>query len=67
MINIKCFYCGKSFPVNPDAISTWLEAHQQEQPKTYPAQCLFCRRVIKVPLKQIERSLPKTAEAAAQE
>jgi hypothetical protein len=58
MQNVKCFRCGKSFALDGTVVAKWLEEHKEERPKHYPAQCHFCRRVIKVPVKQIQRSLP---------
>lgn len=58
MVNVKCFYCGKSFALDMDAVAAWLQEHQEEKPKHYAAQCHFCRRAIKVPVQQIRRNLP---------
>ena len=55
MLNIKCFRCGKSFALDEDIAASWLEEHKEERPKTYPAQCHFCRRTMKVPVKQLQR------------
>jgi phage terminase large subunit GpA-like protein len=57
MLNIKCFHCGKSFALDEEVAASWLEEHKEERPKHYPAQCHFCRRTIKVPVKQIQRRL----------
>lgn len=59
MLNIRCFYCGKSFTIVPEVAAEWLKAHRDEKPQHYPAQCVFCRKTIKVPVKQIERGLPR--------
>jgi phage terminase large subunit GpA-like protein len=58
MLNVKCFHCGKSFALNEDVVAAWLEEHKEEQPKHYPAQCHFCRRVIKLSIEQVSRHLP---------
>jgi hypothetical protein len=58
VLNVKCFRCGKSFALDGAAAASWLEEHKEERPKHYPAQCHFCRRVIKVSVKQIRRYLP---------
>jgi hypothetical protein len=58
MFNVKCFHCGKSFAVDEDLAAAWLEEHKDEHPRHYPAQCHFCRRVIKVPVQQIQRHPP---------
>ena len=58
MSNVKCFRCGKSFALGEDVAAAWLEEHKEERPKHYPAQCHFCRRTMKVPVKQIRRRLP---------
>jgi hypothetical protein len=58
MLNIKCFHCGKSFALDTDVAGAWLDEHKEDRPKHYTANCHFCRRVIKVPVKQIRRYLP---------
>jgi phage terminase large subunit GpA-like protein len=63
MLNAKCFHCGKSFALDMDLAAAWLEEHKEERPKHYPAQCHFCRRVIKMPVKQLRRYLPAKEEA----
>ncbi|MBN1935577.1 MAG: hypothetical protein JW934_12995 [Anaerolineae bacterium] len=61
MLNVKCFYCGKSFVISPEVVTAWMEEHKEEKPRHYTVQCVFCRKAIKVPIKQIERGLPGTA------
>lgn len=63
MLNIKCFYCGNSFTLSPETVAAWLEAHKEEKPRHYTVQCTSCRKAIKVPIKQIERGLPKTTDS----
>jgi phage terminase large subunit GpA-like protein len=63
MLNAKCFHCGKSFALDMDLAAAWLEEHKEERPKHYPAQCHFCRRVIKMPVKQLRRYLPAKEDA----
>ncbi len=58
MFNVKCFHCGKSFAIDEELAAAWLAEHQDEHPRYYMAQCHHCRRVIKVPAKQIRRTLP---------
>ena len=71
MLNIKCFRCGKSFALDEAVAASWLEEHKEERPKTYPAQCHFCRRTMKVPVKQIRGRQPplqqQQPQPAAQE
>ena len=62
MLNVKCFRCGKSFAVDTAAAAAWLQEQGAERPKHYPAQCHFCRRVIKVPVKELLRHLPAAEE-----
>jgi hypothetical protein len=59
MLNIKCFYCGKSFALDEATVRVWLEEHKEEHPRHYPANCHFCRRVVKVPIKRLLRGLPE--------
>ena len=65
MLNIKCFRCGKSFALDEQVAASWPEEHKKERPKHYPAQCHFCRRTMKVPVKQIERRQPPRRQQPA--
>ena len=65
MFNVKCFHCGKSFAVDETLAAAWLQEHKDEKPKHYSIQCHFCRRVMKVPIRQIQRSLPVQEKPAA--
>ena len=64
MLNLKCFHCGKSFALDADTAAAWLEEHAEEHPKHYTAHCHFCRRVVKVPVKEIRRRLSRREEQA---
>ncbi len=59
MLNVKCFHCGKSFALNTELVAAWLEEQQGKKTRHYSTQCRFCRRVIKVPISQIRRGLPR--------
>lgn len=63
MLNIKCFHCGKSFTLNTEVLAAWLDEHKvgesAEKNTHYTTPCPFCRRVIKVPLQQVQRSVPR--------
>ena len=59
MPNVKCFHCGKSFALDEALTGTWLEEHKDEHPKHYPAQCHFCRRIVKIPIRQIQQQSPR--------
>ena len=65
MFNVKCVRCGKSFALDEMSVAAWLQEHAEERPKHYPAQCHFCRRVVKVPVSQIKRRLPVQKEEEA--
>ena len=62
MLNVKCFHCGKSFAMDTDVAAAWLEEHKEEHPKHYTAHCHFCRKAIKMPIKQLRRHLPAKQE-----
>jgi phage terminase large subunit GpA-like protein len=59
MLNVKCFHCGKSFALDDNLVAAWLKEHADEHPRHYAAQCHHCRRIIKVPVSQIQRHLPQ--------
>ena len=62
MLNVKCFHCSRSFAVDLDLAAAWVAEHKEERPKHYPAQCHFCRRIVKVPMRQLQRHLPVEEE-----
>jgi phage terminase large subunit GpA-like protein len=62
MLNVKCFHCGKSFALDTAVAAAWLQEQGEKHPKHYPAQCHFCRRVVKVPVKELLRHLPAAEE-----
>jgi len=67
MLNIKCFHCGKSFALDEAVAASWLEEHKEERPKHYTTQCHFCRRTMKVPVRQIRGRLPPLQQQRPQE
>jgi len=63
--NVRCSNCGRYFGLDLTAVSEWLEAHAEERPKHYPAQCTHCQRVVKVPVRQVRHLMPRKADAKA--
>ena len=72
-MSIRCFKCGWAWSMNASEVAAALDSmHEQEHTKHYMAECPKCRRVNKVPIKQLRRYAPRDwkpgtgkAEAAA--
>jgi hypothetical protein len=61
MLKITCFNCHSSWSLNPEATQTALDSLKEGE-NYYAIECPKCRRVNKIPIKQLKRSLPHTRE-----
>lgn len=63
MIKVRCFHCGNAFQLTEQAVANALAAQGvMGKPTHYVAECVRCRRAIKVPLKRVvlpEPELPQ--------
>ena len=58
-MNVRCSYCRNSFNLTRDfMVEAILEAQEKRQ-KYYGLECPNCRKLVKVPLKQMKRYVPK--------
>ena len=61
MLKITCFKCHWSWSLNQEAAAAALESLEPGD-DYYAIECPKCRRINKVPLKQLKRALPRTPD-----
>jgi phage FluMu protein Com len=61
MLKITCFNCHLSWSLNPEATQAALDSLKEDE-SYYAIECPKCRRVNKIPIKQIKRSLPRARD-----
>lgn len=62
-MNIRCTYCSHTFNLGRDyLVASYNEAVEKKQ-KYHAAECINCRKLIRVPLKQMKRYVPKEKPA----
>ena len=66
-MNIRCNYCRQSFNLGKDYLVDAVAKATESRQKYHTLECINCRKMIKVPLKQMKRFVPtapsKDAEA----
>jgi len=58
-MQVRCQRCGYMFTLSREAVATALEEVKQTQAKHYNVECAKCRRLIKVPVKNLQRGQPR--------
>jgi hypothetical protein len=58
MLKITCFKCHWGWSLNREATQAALESLGPDD-EYYAAECPRCRRINKVPVKQLQRALPR--------
>jgi len=61
-MNVRCNYCGNSFNLGKDYISQALIEAKEKKQTYHSVECIKCRKIIKVPIKQMRRFAPKPVE-----
>lgn len=68
-MHVRCSYCRHSFNLSRDYIAQALSEASGNRQKYHALECINCRKLIKVPLKQLRRFAPEepaeTEEAAS--
>jgi len=64
MLKITCFNCKQSWTLNQEAVSAILAGLEPGQ-SHYPLECPRCRKVNKVSVKQMKRSMPRDTSGGA--
>lgn len=57
-MNVRCSYCNKSFNLSHEFVAEAVAEAEEKGQKYYGVECFHCRKLIKVPLDQMVRTLP---------
>lgn len=58
-MHIRCSYCRHSFNLSRDFMEIAVASAKENRQKYYAVECINCRKLIKVPISQMERYLPR--------
>ena len=61
-MNVRCNYCRQSFNLSRDYLVDALSKATENKAKYHTVECINCRKMIKVPLKQMKRYAPTVSE-----
>ena len=54
----RCQRCGYMFTLSREAVTAALEEVKESQAKHYNVECPKCRRLVKIPVKNLRRGQP---------
>lgn len=63
-MHIRCSYCNQSFNLTREFVTEALAEAEEKGQKYYGVECINCRKLIKVPLKQMRRYAAPPADAS---
>lgn len=66
-MHIRCTYCSHSFNLSRDYVGMALAEAAQKRQNYHGVECINCRKLIKVPVRQMKRYAPPPEEEAAEE
>lgn len=66
-MHVRCSYCSHSFNLNRDFIAQALDEAAEARQKYVGVECINCRKLIKVPVKQMRRYAPRPDTADAEQ
>jgi len=58
-MQLRCYRCGWSFSLSQEQVDFALQSTRAKSGNHYDVRCTRCRTVNKVPLAQLEKSLPR--------
>ena len=61
-MNVRCNYCGSSFNINRDYLIQVVDEVREKNQKYHAFECVSCRKMVKVSLKQMQRFVPDKSE-----
>ena len=62
-MHVRCTYCSQSFNLNREYIAQALAEAAEARQKYVGVECINCRKLIKVPVKQMRRFAPRPEPA----
>ena len=61
-MNVRCQYCRQSFNLSRDFIVQAVAEAAEKKQKYHGVECINCRKLIKVPVAQMKRYIPRQPE-----
>jgi len=58
-MHVRCSYCRHSFNLSKDYMTQAVSDAAERRQKYHGAECPNCRKLIKFPIKQMKRYLPR--------
>jgi len=65
-MNVRCQYCRQSFNLSRDFIVQAVAEAADKKQKYHGVECINCRKLIKVPVAQMKRFIPRQPESEAE-
>ena len=66
-MNVHCQFCRNSFNLGRDYIGEAVAEADEKRQKYHAVECPKCRKMLKVPIKQMRRFAPKPAADSSEE
>lgn len=66
-MNVRCNFCGHSFNLSQEFMVTATGEAQANKQKSVVVDCINCRKQVKVPVRQMQRFLPRQPKPTAEE
>lgn len=64
-MNVRCPFCRTSFNLSREFVAQAVAEADEKKQKHYGVECIKCRKVIKVSVKQMKRFVPPVPEPEA--
>jgi len=61
-MNVRCNFCGSSFSINRDYLIQVVAETKEKNQKYHAFECVNCRKLVKVSLKEMRRFVPRQTE-----
>ena len=65
-MNVRCPFCRASFNLSRDFVVQAVAEATEKKLKHYGVECIKCRKLIKVPVKQMRRHVPRQPQPDAE-
>ena len=65
-MNVRCNFCGQSFSLSREFITTAVPQAQEKKQKSIVVECANCRKQVKIPVRQMQRYMPRPAADTAE-
>lgn len=62
-MNVRCNFCGHSFSLSREFIVNAVTEAQTEKQKSVAVECINCRKLVRVQVRQMRRFVPPPAAA----